>query len=614
MRYSSISCYCPCVIRRCQAWKPIIERLSTARLKSILTCMLFKLVYVDHMDRWMDGADYDNLVQESITHTRWLQIKRVLKLNNNQESPKRGEEGYNPAFKFDMLYDVMISNLNAITKHAEADQCGDETTWGHGGYGEAGSGLAGRIMGKPGITRGGQIVIISDVSRCRPRAYVHRHKLHERPKGFVEGPNEVRMIVNQILPLIEGQMADSRRQIWRIMPHMTWDNYFSGCLVFKFLGELGFGATMTCRRDRLPKEIPEANLHKKKTDSSPRPKAARFFNPINAVQKVPPAEEKRGYQRVHTSFQSTSSCNISTVNALSSCTKSIRRRERGRGNSKRHWGIEMNDARALYLGSYYRIDCIDHLIQNARIFYRSWKYWHSPVLHGKALAVVVAYDMYLECCEGKLNAEWKIEKPLNFWSFRENLSEQMLAYKPTHRRYPGDQNMMSTHRGTTTTSSSSIRGRGRPSRSQSPASDVTPIGRVTKEQLTLQSKRRATTGQPPHSRLCGDLTHIQQHINSAVTALKRPKVCAVCGEPAYSKCGLCDVTLHHFSKRGANAGAECYLLYHSDAFFGLAKQDATLVKKRKQDWVFPTNAAKRGNATYIRRLGEDQAANNSNNS
>jgi hypothetical protein len=126
------------------------------------------------------------------------------------------------------------------------------------------------------------------------------------------------------------------------------------------------------------------------------------------------------------------------------------------------------------------------------------------------------------------------------------------------------------------------------------------VGRVTKEQFVIQSRRRATTGNPPHSRLCGDLTHLQTHINSAVTAIKHPKVCHVCcGEPAYSKCGLCDVTLHYFSKRGANAGAECYILYHSDAFFGLAKQDATIINKRKQDWVFPSNAAKRGNAMYI---------------
>jgi hypothetical protein len=127
--------------------------------------------------QWMDGADYDSLVQASITHTRWLQIKRVLKLNINQTSPKCGEEGYDPAFKFDMLYDVLISNLNAIMKYTEADQCRDETTWGHGRYREEGSGLAGRIMGKPGIAQGGQIVVICDVSHCRPRAYVHQHKL-----------------------------------------------------------------------------------------------------------------------------------------------------------------------------------------------------------------------------------------------------------------------------------------------------------------------------------------------------------------------------------------------------------------------------------------------------
>jgi hypothetical protein len=396
------------------------------------------------------------------------------------------------------------------------------------------------------------------------------------------------------------------------MPHMTWDNYFSGCLVMRFLGELGFGATMTCRRDRLPKEIPETNLHKKKTDSSPRPKAARFFNPINAVKRVPAVEDKKGYQRVHTSFQSTSSCNISTVNALSSCHMSIRRRERGRGDNKRYWGIEMNHARTLYLGSYYRIDCIDHLIQNSNIFYRSWKYWHSPVLHGKGLAVVVAYDMYLECCEGKINSEWKIEKPLDFWHFRERLSEQMLAYKPAHRMYPGDQNMrVSTQQparirtGSRTSSQNSTRpprARGRPAAGIPIPDGVAPVGRVTKAQFVHESRRHASAGQPPHSRLCGDLTHLQDHINAAVTAMKRPKVCHVCGEPAYSKCGLCDVTLHYFSKRGAHAGAECYLLYHSDAFFGLAKQDAIMVHKRKQDWIFPTNAAKRGNAAYIRRL------------
>jgi hypothetical protein len=63
------------------------------------------------------------------------------------------------------------------------------------------------------------------------------------------------------------------------------------------------------------------------------------------------------------------------------------------------------------------------------------------MIHGKALAVVVAYDMYLECAKGDLDPAWKIEKPMDFWPFREKLSEQMLQYKPTRRKYPGDGNM-----------------------------------------------------------------------------------------------------------------------------------------------------------------------------
>jgi hypothetical protein len=187
------------------------------------------------------------------------------------------------------------------------------------------------------------------------------------------------------------------------------------------------------------------------------------------------------------------------------------------------------------------------------------------VLHGKGLAVVVlAYNMYLECCKGKLNPEWKIEKPPDFWHFREKLSEQMLDYKPAHRIYPGDQNMrVSTQQSSKHCPGSHqtrpTRGPGCPAHILNPAV-ATPVGRVTKEYFVIQSRQCATNGNPPHLQLCGDFTHLQTHINSAGMAIKHPKVCHVCGEPAYSKCGLCDITLHYFSKSGANAGAECQQL------------------------------------------------------
>ena len=64
-----------------------------------------------------------------------------------------------------MIYNTIIKNINVITEAADLEQCGDETTWGHGGYGEAGTGLVGRIMGKPGISKVGHIVITSYVNR-----------------------------------------------------------------------------------------------------------------------------------------------------------------------------------------------------------------------------------------------------------------------------------------------------------------------------------------------------------------------------------------------------------------------------------------------------------------
>eukprot|EP00957_Ditylum_brightwellii_P031175 2362458-Ditylum_brightwellii.AAC.1 len=60
----------------------------------------------------------------------------------------------------------------------------------------------------------------------------------------------------------------------------------------------------------------------------------------------------------------------------------------------------MNDARQLYLNTYYVIHRIDHYLKNCHMGYRCHKYWYSPKIHGKALVVVIAYVIYLEVAEG----------------------------------------------------------------------------------------------------------------------------------------------------------------------------------------------------------------------
>ena len=112
--------------------------------------------------RWQPGKKtYDADIAASLTWSCWKEIKRVLKLCDNSTAKKRGEEGYDLAYKFDYIVKCLVHNINCITEDAELDLCGDETTWAHMGFGERLTALLARIMRKPGVTKGGQTVILT---------------------------------------------------------------------------------------------------------------------------------------------------------------------------------------------------------------------------------------------------------------------------------------------------------------------------------------------------------------------------------------------------------------------------------------------------------------------
>jgi hypothetical protein len=67
--------------------------------------------------RWSKGkSNYDLEIAASITHTRWLEVKRCYKLCDNDQAPKRGEADYDPSFKFDYIYKCLIHNINEFTE------------------------------------------------------------------------------------------------------------------------------------------------------------------------------------------------------------------------------------------------------------------------------------------------------------------------------------------------------------------------------------------------------------------------------------------------------------------------------------------------------------------
>ena len=90
-----------------------------------------------------DGSSscYDPQVEATITQSRWLQLKRIYKLCDNDQAPKKGQDNYNPAYKYDYLFCCIVENMNAITRRADLDLCQDETTYATQAYGEAGTNL-----------------------------------------------------------------------------------------------------------------------------------------------------------------------------------------------------------------------------------------------------------------------------------------------------------------------------------------------------------------------------------------------------------------------------------------------------------------------------------------
>ena len=146
------------------------------------------------------------------------------------------------------------------------------------------------------------------------------------------------------------------------------DNHFSGDDVLRYLGEGGWKGTMTCRRDRLPKSVPRKYFNFiKAAPVNARSKVARFENPIVAVKHVKhqdsdTANDKKEYNLCHVSFQSTGGTNISTVCALLLVILYVQDCSKGRGQQKRTWGIEMNEAREIYLKNHSAVDKIDQML------------------------------------------------------------------------------------------------------------------------------------------------------------------------------------------------------------------------------------------------------------
>ena len=181
--------------------------------------------------------------------------------------------------------------------------------------------------------------------------------------------------------------------------------------------------------------------------------------------------------------------------------------------------------------------------------------------HAKALAIVVAYDIYLECCEGALGSEWRT-KPVTFWHFRESLSRQMLKYNPLECLYPGDEKMRIVTKGN------------KRKRTYLKTSD-----KLTKE--ALRSAQAVPEGESGR-RLVSSVNELQSHMEKIVK-LKNSMICQVCGDPCYTICTMCpgNPPLHNNPRRGEFKGRMCSFIYYDIYRFGLCCCNSSV----KKNWT-----------------------------
>ena len=203
------------------------------------------------------------------------------------------------------------------------------------------------------------------------------------------------------------------------------------------------------------------------------------------------------------------------------------------------WMHLLTKARDIYLHFYGAIDTIDAVIKKAGIDFRSWRYYHRPVNHGKGIALASAFSFYEEIISGSLEEDWKItnkEHRMNFYQFQQRLAEQMMDYDPKYPMYAGDERLRA-HTCTTLASRTSSRNRNIKRQKLAVRDDFT--GNTTSEISLIDISKAIGDG-----RLNDSLLEFEKHVESKKTLVGTGRSnliqkCFVCGKPTTTFCTIC---------------------------------------------------------------------------
>jgi len=215
----------------------------------------------------------------------------------------------------------------------------------------------------------------------------------------------------------------------------------------------------------------------------------------------------------------------------------------------------MNEAHETYLKTYSAVDKIDQMLLEWDVTYKSWRWWHAPTRNAKAIAMSMAYSLYLHCAEGSVDPDWKVVADSGP-RFQQKMSLQMVQYIVSNMQYPGNSKM----RKATQTNKRKCGGV-----DESLVECDDHIKRVSYSQY--QDEKRPQKEKV--SRFCADnLTLLKKHLSSMKKV--HGVSCSMCGKLTFMECQLCQkhVCLKLKSDKGMNT-LSCCIDFHDDLKYGM---------------------------------------------
>ncbi len=207
--------------------------------------------------------------------------------------------------------------------------------------------------------------------------------------------------------------------------------------------------------------------------------------------------------------------------------------------------------------------------------------------HAKAIAMSMAYSLYLQCAKGTVDPEWKVTH-VSGPRFRQKMSLQIVQYKCSNLHYSGYEKM---HKNTQI------------NKKKRGTSDIGLIkcnNHIKRVSYLLYLDEKNPQG-GKKTRLCtGNMTLLKQHLNS----MKRVHLatCHICGKKTYMECQICKKHVCFKSEKSISSSS-CCIDFHDYLMYGLGFMDRVELFGVKKSQFKKANAMEvRKNKIHMKKL------------